>query len=566
MAVAPIQWMAYQADRVGRDDNLAPTRKSLVRASILHPFGESTKSKNNMKKTQLYLLALIIAAIGLAAFYYKWKVLSFPIRAAEQTELWEIQARVQFQARKGPNKVTLQIPRDPPGYDLIDEKFVARNYGMNIEQGKRTRAVQWQFRNARGNQALYYRATVYRDLHASEYSDPPPREVSPSAYEEPYLTARSTLLEQVREKSVDSASFAGQLVRALGTADNDSSVALLMDGIKTAEQRAHLAKGLLADRQISARVIHGLPLVQSDATVPLMPFLQVWDGEAQRWDTISAESGVEGWPDDMFMWSISQRPVLEVEDNPRARVEFSVQRTLDDALDVAKERLEAKDRNLVAYSLLNLPLQTQDVYRILLMMPLGAFLMLLLRNVVGIKTFGTFMPVLVALAFRETKLVTGIILFTTVVSLGLLVRFYLEKLRLLLVPRLTAVLILVVFLMALVSVVSNKLGIDQGLSIALFPIVIMTMTIERMSIAWEERGGAFALKEGIGTLIVAVLAYLVMSIAWLEHLVFVFPELLLVLFALTLLIGRYSGYRISELFRFRALAADPVEPAPQKAD
>ncbi|MND03017.1 hypothetical protein D3C83_226380 [compost metagenome] len=63
-----------------------------------------------------------------------------------------------------------------------------------------------------------------------------------------------------------------------------------------------------------------------------------------------------------------------------------------------------------------------------------------------------------------------------------------------------------------------------------------------------------------------MLAYLVMSIAWLEHVIFVFPELLLVLFAMTLLIGRYSGYRISELFRFRALAADPVEPAPKKAD
>lgn len=519
-----------------------------------------------MKKTQLYLLALIIASIGLGAFYYKWKVLNFPIRAAEQTELWEIQARVQFLARKGPNKVTLQIPRDPPGYAVIDEKYVSREYGMNIEVGKRTRAVQWQHRSARGNQALYYRATVYRDLHPSEYSDPPPREASPGVYEEPFLTARSTLLAQVREKSVDSASFAGELVRSLHNTEGDGNVALLMEGVETFEQRAHLAKSLLADRNISARVIHGLPLVQADATSNLVPYLQVWDGALQHWDTISVQNGAEGWPDDMFLWSISQKPILEVEDNPRARVEFSVQRTLDDALDVAKDRLEAKDKNLVAYSLLNLPLQTQDVYRILLMVPLGAFLMLLLRNVVGIKTFGTFMPVLVALAFRETKLVTGVILFVTVVSLGLLVRFYLEKLRLLLVPRLTAVLILVVFLMALVSVVSNKLNIDEGLSIALFPIVIMTMTIERMSIAWEERGGAFALKEGIGTLIVAVLAYLVMSIAWLEHLIFVFPELLLVMFALTLLIGRYSGYRISELFRFRALVTDPVEAAPTKPE
>lgn len=518
-----------------------------------------------MKKTQLYLLAFVIALIGFSGFYYKWQVLKFPLRAQQQSEIWEIQARVEFEAKSGPNKVTLQIPRDPPGYDVIDEKFVARNYGMNIQPGKRTRAVQWQLRRGRGTQALYYRATVFRDQHPV-VDDTEPWPVLAAQYPEPYATARSTLLEQVREKSVDSASFAGELVRRLNAATPPSEVALLLESKQSPEDRAHLAKDLLADRRIAARVIHGLALVEGNASANLIPFLQVWDGETKHWDTITADTGSEAWPEDMFLWSISQKPILEVENNPRARVEFAVQRTIDDALDVAKGRLEAKDRDLVAYSLLNLPLQTQDVYKVLLMMPIGAFLMLILRNVVGIKTFGTFMPVLVALAFRETQLLAGVILFVTVVGLGLLVRFYLEKLRLLLVPRLTAVLILVVFLMAMVSVVSNRLGIEQGLSIALFPIVIMTMTIERMSVAWEERGAAFAMKEGIGTLIVAVLAFLVMNIRWLQHLIFVFPELLLVLFALTLLIGRYSGYRISELFRFRALADDPIALAPVPAE
>jgi hypothetical protein len=39
-----------------------------------------------------------------------------------------------------------------------------------------------------------------------------------------------------------------------------------------------------------------------------------------------------------------------------------------------------------------------------------------------------------------------------------------------------------------------------------------------------------------------------------RHFVLVFPELLLVLLALTLLMGRYTGYRLTELMRFKALA------------
>jgi hypothetical protein len=137
---------------------------------------------------------------------------------------------------------------------------------------------------------------------------------------------------------------------------------------------------------------------------------------------------------------------------------------------------------------------------------------------------------------------------------ALSIRFYLERLKLLLVPRLAAVLIVVILLMAMVSVLSHRLDLERGLSVALFPMVIMTMSIERMSIVWEERGPAEAIQEGLESLTVAALAYLLMSAPYVEHLMFVFPELLLVLLSATLLLGRYSGYRLVELRRFRALA------------
>jgi hypothetical protein len=179
-----------------------------------------------------------------------------------------------------------------------------------------------------------------------------------------------------------------------------------------------------------------------------------------------------------------------------------------------------------------------------------------MRNIVGIKTFGTFMPVLIALAFRETQLLAGIFLFVLVVGIGLSIRFYLDHLKLLLVPRLASVLIVVIMLMVFVSILGHKLGLERGLSIALFPMVILTMTIERMSIVWEERGAREALQQGFGSLLVASLAYLIMNTLVLQHLVFIFPELLLLVLAGSLLLGRYSGYRLSELRRFRVLGKD----------
>jgi hypothetical protein len=161
------------------------------------------------------------------------------------------------------------------------------------------------------------------------------------------------------------------------------------------------------------------------------------------------------------------------------------------------------------------------------------------------------MPVLIALAFRETQLIWGVAFFSLIVALGLGVRFYLENLKLLVVPRLSAVLITVIIIIAMLNIFTQNLGLSLGLSVSLFPIVIISMTIERMSILWEERGAAEAIKQGLGTLFVSMMTYPLLRNQNIEHILFFFPELLLAVLAVIILMGRYSGFRLLELYRFR---------------
>ncbi len=522
-----------------------------------------------MSKRHLYLLAFAIIAIAVSAMYYKWSVLRFPLQPDAQVQVWTVQAHVEYQPRRGANTVTLQLPANVPGYAVLEERFVARNYSKLEENTAEGREVQWAIRRALGEQDLYYRATIVR----ADGSEPAPLDFDPvigepTVLEEPYATAAQTLLDQVRDRSSNTVTFARELLRRLSitTGETAEDVALLAERYGDDDvARSNFIVQLLATRNIPARVVYGIRLTE-DAGDAVEARMQTWllvhDGLA--WTMLDPRTAAEGTPADLFLWSASGKPLLAIDGQPPTALMFTVSRNLADAMAIAERRLEVQDANLVRYSLLSLPLQAQETYRVLLMVPIGAFIMLLLRNLVGVKTYGTFMPVLIALAFRETALIAGVTLFVLVVGFGLLVRFYLERLRLLLVPRLTAILILVVLLMAGVSVISNRLGIEVGLSVALFPMVIMAMTIERMSVAWDERGAGTAIREGIGTLIVAALAYIVMSWPPLEHLVFVYPETLLVLFSLALLLGRYSGYRLNELFRFRALARepDPITPPP----
>ena len=74
----------------------------------------------------------------------------------------------------------------------------------------------------------------------------------------------------------------------------------------------------------------------------------------------------------------------------------------------------------------------------------------------------------------------------------------------------------------------------------------------RGEICWRRAG----MRAGLGSLIVAIAAYIFMGIAWLEHLIFTFPELLLIILALVVLAGRYTGYRLTELRRFREFTSN----------
>jgi hypothetical protein len=88
----------------------------------------------------------------------------------------------------------------------------------------------------------------------------------------------------------------------------------------------------------------------------------------------------------------------------------------------------------------------------------------------------------------------------------------------------------------------------------LLPLVILTIMIERLYVAAEEDGVSFSVQLAAGTIVVATCCYLLLSWDRIGQLILIYPELHFLTIAAFILIGRYSGYRVSELIRFRDLA------------
>jgi hypothetical protein len=503
-----------------------------------------------MKQRYVYVLAALLSVLGLSIFGYKWQALGFPLTEDQDKPVWTIESSIEFDSGPGTIKVQLHIPTLTPGFRMLNENSVSRGYGFSINYGSGGREARWTIRRADGRQTIYYRISVYEDDSVDDSDTVPPFPPRP-VIEEPLNTAVDVLVSDVSDRSADTASFTTELLARLNDPSPDPNVELLLSDVNGDADFVGIATTLLASARIPARVIHGFALAGRQRYAELTAWLEVHDGD--RWLYFNPSTGEQSLPDRFFVWWRGNEPLISVEGGSDVEVDFAVQENYLDAITIAETQAAQLDGGAFDFSLYGLPIQTQAVYAVLLMIPIGALVMVVMRNIVGIDAFGTFMPVLIALAFRETKLVWGIILFTLLIAAGLTIRFLLERLRLLLVPRLSAVLIVVVLLMLFISLISHRLGLETGLSVALFPMVIIAMTIERMSVVWEERGAADAIRAGLGSMVVAVVAYMAMDIDWLNHLIFTFPELLLVILALVLLAGRYTGYRLTELRRFAPL-------------
>ncbi|MFO0110460.1 MAG: UUP1 family membrane protein [Alphaproteobacteria bacterium] len=529
-----------------------------------------------MRSLQVWVVALILAGLGIFVMLYKHFTLEFPLTPDTTYKSWYVEARVDLASknpwRQGDKPVmfNLQLPHHSERFVLVDENIVARGFGYEIietdEEGNR--AAVFSKRKMDAEETIFYRAIVYEldsptvqneSLPAvpdSPYSKKNRPKLEEGEKQNPVYLAVDALIAEARDKSASPRTFVREISK-LTRDRTDDRIQLIRDTVNRELTDVAIAALLLEADGIPTRIAHGLKLTEDQRRATTTQWLEVFI--KGNWVGIDPAQQAFGLKDKYIVWWYGDRPLYTIEGNARADTMIAVRQNTNNALTRAIWKSGQLADIFLTFSFYNLPLDAQLVFNVLLMLPVGGLVLAFLRQVIGLKTFGTFMPVLVALAFRETGLFAGLMLFTLVVALGLFIRNYFDHLKLLLVPRLASVLTVVVIVLSLLAMLTNQMGLVVGLSISLFPIVVLTMTIERMTLLWEEYGSDEALKTGLSSMFCAVIAYFAMNNATINYLIFAFPELLLVVLALSMLLGRYNYYKLTEYIRFRQLQRSLAE-------
>lgn len=499
-----------------------------------------------VRKVLSFLLLFSIVYAGYS-IYYKVKYWGFTFSPKEVTDVWRIDAKVTFKATGGDVNVVLSVPSDNDSFKILSEETVAKGY--EVFDDNANNRIHFKGKNKEGKQNLYYRLNIYDDAQNSKINKTKPAKVERPILSEEEQMHMAKLWDLAKLQEGDKIQ---KIIKTVNQEMASPTISLVLPLNYVPKEFAEKIIQILAFKRIPARITRAIKLEEGKKTEKSDIMLEAYYNN--KWTLYDLNTAQIGLPKNWVVFQRGGVSLLDVRGGEDSKVMFSVLKSVATPLKMAEYRAKANDAKMqYKYSIYSLPLLEQNTLKWLMIFPLAILVVVIMRNVIGVTTMGTFTPMLLAMSLVKTGFVPGLVCFSVMVFLGLLMRALVAKLNLLLVPRISFVVIFVILLIQLLTIIGYRLSYPIVSSAIFFPIIITAWIIERASITWEEDGAMNTIKEIFNTLLTAVVTYFVISNDTVRHVMFAFNELNLVILFVVMLLGTYTGYRLTELSRFAPL-------------
>lgn len=193
---------------------------------------------------------------------------------------------------------------------------------------------------------------------------------------------------------------------------------------------------------------------------------------------------------------------------------------------------------------------------LLLLLPVVAAIIAAARHLIGLRGFGIFLPAALSVVFVATGPVVGIGLFLVIIAISVVFRIISRKLKLNLqyLPRMALILWLVTFGVLSVLFLAPVIRYPNLSNVSIFAVLILTLLAEDFTRVQLGKSARTAITLTTETLILALTSYAFLTLKSLQHFALLYPETLMIsVFVFDLVLGKYVGLRLMELWRFRKL-------------
>jgi 7 transmembrane helices usually fused to an inactive transglutaminase/Transglutaminase-like superfamily len=200
-----------------------------------------------------------------------------------------------------------------------------------------------------------------------------------------------------------------------------------------------------------------------------------------------------------------------------------------------------------------IPLLERGGFSLILLAPFALLLIVFVRQVVGMESIGVFLPILLGFSLTQTGLLYGSAQILLCLGLGSLLRLLMARLNLLHVSRAAVMITSVIVLFLAFSVLQRLVGYEPNSGELILPLAALAMAIEKFILVAMDKGTAGALWLLIQTLLLALGCSVILAGSFYQQLMIAFPEILLLVIGLIIVVGNYRGLRWKEHLRFGSL-------------
>ena len=189
---------------------------------------------------------------------------------------------------------------------------------------------------------------------------------------------------------------------------------------------------------------------------------------------------------------------------------------------------------------------------LLLMLPVIATILTFLKQVIGITTFGLYTPSIIALSFMALGWHVGLLFFFFILGTSYATRECMRRWRLLYIPRVAIILTVVSFSLLILIALGAFFGVTPSRGTIFILLIMSTLAESFLNLKTEEGWRAACI--GIGeTLLAAILCVALIQWPPFQTLILAYPETILATLLINAFLGKWTGLRLIEYFRFRAV-------------
>lgn len=193
---------------------------------------------------------------------------------------------------------------------------------------------------------------------------------------------------------------------------------------------------------------------------------------------------------------------------------------------------------------------------LILLTPFLAFIVSFTRVVLGLPTLDMLVPIALSFALVAVGITLGLLVLAAIVFASYVAKKSLSSMRIMFYPKRSLSMVFLSISVFAALTLGVVLDFERILSVSIFPILVLMLLGDMIVSVQLHKSYSETFVITGTTIVIGLIGYLAATSDVIQSVIILYPETVLLVIPANILVGRYFGLRLLEVFRFNKIVID----------